>query len=263
MYDSGVGGLTVLAAFVRQMPQHDYIYFGDTLHAPYGDRSPEEIRKFSLEAVRQLLRYGIDGLVVACNTSASVASETLRDHFPSLPIFTLADASGAAVQASGAKKIGLLATQRTVEAGVFEARIRAACPSAEVVAVAAPALVPLIERGLRERDVYEPVLQRYLSPLAAWGADVLILGCTHYPLIREHIQRWLPDTVLIDPAEWLAQDVCTRMGTSSRTRGSVLLLASGNDAVMRDFWKMVAPPGADPAPEVAALPPVGGTGIHP
>ncbi|MDI3257823.1 MAG: glutamate racemase [Kyrpidia sp.] len=267
MYDSGVGGLTVLAAFMRHMPEHDYLYFGDTLHAPYGDRPPEEICALSLDAVRRLVDRGIDALVVACNTSASVALGTILDHYSDLPILTLTDAVGEAVQHLSVQKIALLATRRTVAAGVFEARIRAARPDAQVRSVAAPALVPLIERGVKERASYGPFLRRYLNPLAAWGAEALVLGCTHYPLIGHHIQTWLPDTLLIDPADHLANMVNARLGTvPAQGPGSVTLLASGEEKVLRQFWNAVAPvgsgqpassPGDDPAEPLAATRPAG------
>ncbi|WP_157935449.1 glutamate racemase [Kyrpidia spormannii] len=242
MYDSGVGGLTVLAAFVRHMPEHDYVYFGDTLHAPYGDRTAEEVRALSLAAVKQLVARDIDLLVVACNTSASVAVDTLVDHYPDLPVLTLLDAVGPAVQHFPGRKIALLATRRTVEAGVFEARLRSARPDAAVRSVAAPALVPLIERGVKDPAVYGPFLDSYLKPLATWGAEVLVLGCTHYPLIANQIQSRVPHTLLIDPANHLARHVAEKQDAfpASSSSGSVTLLASGDATVLDAFWKSVS-----------------------
>jgi len=242
MYDSGVGGLTVLAAFVRRMPEHHYVYFGDTLHAPYGDRSAEEVRALSLAAVEQLVTRDIDLLVVACNTSASVALDALVDHYPDLPVLTLLDAVGPAVQHIPGRKIALLATRRTVDAGIFEARLRAARPDAAVKSVAAPALVPLIERGIRDPQVYRPFLDRYLGPLAAWGAETLVLGCTHYPLITDLIQHRLPGALLVDPATQLARQVAERRHPSAAPSscGSVTLLASGDTTVLDAFWKSVS-----------------------
>lgn len=246
MYDSGVGGLTVLAAFVRQMPYHDYIYFGDTRNAPYGDRSPEEIRQLSAAAIRRLEPHRLDALVVACNTSASVAVDTIGRLCSNLPFFTLVSASARAVREIGATRIGLLATRRTVEAGVFEREIRSACPQADVLAIPAPALVPLIERGYRDRRIYEPALNEYLVPLKTWGADAVILGCTHYPLIRDYIQEWLPESVLIDPADWLARDLRKRWPEPPPGKtGSISLSASGDREVLCSFWKMVEPKSID------------------
>jgi glutamate racemase len=238
MFDSGVGGLTVLSALQRLMPEHDYIYFGDTANAPYGDRTPEEIRRLSEHAIRRLNPEGLDLLVVACNTSASTALTHLRNVFPGLPTFTLI-AAGAEEAASRSRgKVGIIATRRTIESASFVRQLETIAPEMEVRGVATPELVPLIERGVTDRARYEPYFERYLAPLSQWGMDTLILGCTHYPLILTVIQSYIPSVTIVDPAVSLAVSLHRKLPPQTRpsATGTVRFMASGPEDMLHHYW---------------------------
>lgn len=202
IFDSGLGGLTAVKEIRRLFPNERLIYFGDTGRVPYGTRSKESICKYALQDMRFLLSQSeaLSAVLVACGTVSSVALDVLRAHF-SVPIIGVVNP--AAEKAVGITKngiVGIIGTGATIKSGAYEKRIAALDPNIKTVAVPCPLLVPLVENGFIEPDneVTRLVARRYLAPIKAAGADTLILGCTHYPIIAETIRAELPGVALVN-----------------------------------------------------------------
>ena len=199
IFDSGVGGLSAAAELTRLAPNESFVYFGDTLRAPYGDRTPEEIKAFSRRNARFLRSQDIKALIVACNTSTANAMAELSADNADIPVVgTIAPTSRTAAKASAGGNIGVLATGAVVRRGSYEKTILETLPGAHVTQIACPKLVPLIESGHTEKDdpALIAALEEYLAPMKAAGVDTLVLGCTHYPLVRGAVlavmERQLP-----------------------------------------------------------------------
>lgn len=203
VFDSGLGGLTVVKAFLRHLPEEPIVYFGDTARVPYGTKSKETITRFSGEIIRFLRKHDVKMVVIACHTASALALDSVIAEFPGLPILGVVDpASRKAVEASRSKRIGVIGTRSTVSSGSFERAIYGLEPDARVFSQACPLFVPLVEEGWRTGDVVDAVVHKYIDPLAKENIDSLILGCTHYPILAERIAAALPAGVtLVDPAE--------------------------------------------------------------
>lgn len=201
VFDSGLGGLTVVKAIRALLPAEDIHYFGDLARLPYGTKSREQIIRFSVENTEFLLRRRIKALVVACNSSASAAFQVLRKQY-ALPIVdVISPAVREAVLASHTGRIGLIATRATVESGAYEKALRELNPKSHVISAACPLFVPLVEEGMAFDRVTQILAERYLKPLIRKKIDTLILGCTHYPLLSRVIKQVLPRGVhLVDSA---------------------------------------------------------------
>lgn len=186
VFDSGIGGLTVLRELQRAVPEESTVYLGDVARLPYGPRPQEQVRGFAHEIARFLIEsHRVKLLVVACNTASAAALASLRETYPALPIVGVIEPGArAAVAASLQGRIGVIATAGTVASGAYTRAVHAAAPGAHVVEEACPKLVPLVEAGQTEGAHVEAVLRDYLAPLDDAGIDTLILGCTHYPLLR-------------------------------------------------------------------------------
>ena len=196
VFDSGVGGLTVLHELLVQLPHEDFVYCADSARFPYGARSQAELEAFSLEVAEELLARGIKLLVVACNSAASAALPALRERLrqTTLGVDVLGVVQPGAVQAVAATRngrVGYMATEATVTSGAYERAIAAADPFVDVTAVACPELTDVIERGFPFDERVVDTVRRYTRPLRAAGVDAVILGCTHYPLVRPMLQRML------------------------------------------------------------------------
>lgn len=202
IFDSGLGGLTVLREIQRQLPQESVLYFADTARLPYGTRSPGEILQFVREILTWMQTQQVKMVIMACNTSSALALEAVQAEFD-LPILGLI-LPGARAAVQRAKRIGVIATPATAASGAYGHAIREADPNAEVWQIGCPEFVPLIEQNrLDDPDTYE-VARRYLAPLLAHRIDGLIYGCTHYPLLEPILRQLLPPSVqLIDPAQSL------------------------------------------------------------
>lgn len=196
VFDSGVGGLTVLKALRQALPREDFLYFGDTARVPYGSKPLPMVRRFAWEIAGFLLRQGVKAIVVACNTASSAALPDLAEDL-SVPVYGVLDP--AAEAARGLGRVGLIGTQATVESRAYERRLPL------VWARACPLFVPLVEEGLWEDPVALLIARHYLE--AAPPLDALILGCTHYPFLKGVIGQVLPGVRLIDSAEATAQAV--------------------------------------------------------
>jgi len=188
VFDSGIGGLTVVRALVSELPHEDLIYLGDTARVPYGTRSAETVIRYARGCASLLSAQGLKMLVVACNTVSAVAIDMLRVELDVPVIGVIEPGAGAAVAASKTGRIGVIGTKGTVNSGAYPRAVAAVDTRAEVVAAPAPLLVPLAEEGWTEGDVPRLAAMRYLEPLCATSIDTLLLGCTHYPLLRSTIE---------------------------------------------------------------------------
>jgi len=212
VFDSGVGGLSVLAHIRRRLPRERLIYAADSAHVPYGDKPTAEIRRRSLAVAESLLGLGAKALVVACNTATAVAIHDLRNHYPHLPIVGMEPGVKPAVAQSRARKVGVLATTGTLRSGRFSHLLERHGGGAEVIMQPCPGLVERVERGELSDGITEALLKRYLEPLLENGVDSLVLGCTHYPFLIPLIERLAgPGVTVIDTGPAVARQVEQRL----------------------------------------------------
>lgn len=208
IFDSGIGGLTVLKEIVSRLPHENTIYLGDTARVPYGIRSPETVTRYSFENTRFLLSQEIKVLVVACNTASAVSLDAVKNAFPIPVIGVIEPGARAAARATRSGKIGVIGTEATIGSRAYERAINNLDPAIEVHSLACPLFVPLVEEGWTDNDVAELVAMKYLAGLRRQGIDTLVLGCTHYPLLKPVINRVMgPEIVLIDSATETAMEV--------------------------------------------------------
>lgn len=206
IFDSGIGGLTVMKEIIRELPNEGIIYLGDTARVPYGTRSPETVRRYSVENTRFLMSKEIKLLVVACNTSSSVSLDLLSEMLPIPVVGVIEPGARAAAARTKVKRVAVIGTETTINSGSYERAIKKIDDSIEVSGVACPLFVPLVEEGWLEGDVVTLVAERYLSPLRYNGVDTLVLGCTHYPMIKGVISDVIK-LPLIDSAVETAREV--------------------------------------------------------
>jgi len=201
VFDSGIGGLTVVKEIMRVCPGESLIYFGDTARVPYGTKSPQTVTRFALESTQFLLRREVKLIVVACNSASAVALGEIRRRSPIPSLGVINPGAVAAAAATSSGRVGVIGTNATVESGVYQKELKALREDVEVMAVPCPLFVPLAEEGWTERPATRLIADEYLAPLRAFGADVLVLGCTHYPLLRPVIQDVMgPGVTLVDSA---------------------------------------------------------------
>lgn len=217
VFDSGVGGLTVMREIVKHLPAENILYLGDTARVPYGTRSPETVMKYSVENTEFLISKGIKLLVVACNTSSSVSLDLLKRKFTIPVIGVVEPGARAAAAATKLKRIAVIGTETTIGSGSYEKAIKALDGSIEVTGIACPLFVPLIEEGWIEGEVVTLTAEKYLEPIRHNGADTLVLGCTHYPMIKDVIAR-VAGIALIDSAIETAKEVKRMLGDSNLLR---------------------------------------------
>ncbi len=214
VFDSGVGGLSVLRVLEQRLPAENYIYFGDTARVPYGDRTPQEVRDFTVEIGSWLQEQGCKMILIACNTATVLGMKALA-AVAQVPVYGMVEAAmagamagvagAAAGEAGGLWPLGLIATKGTVESGGYQAAVAAKAPGKPFYAQACPGFVPLIEKGILTGPQVEQAVEKYLKPLKEKGVGTLILGCTHYPFLAPAIAAYMGETVrLVDPARQLA-----------------------------------------------------------
>lgn len=214
VFDSGLGGLTVVRAIRAALPSENIVYLGDTARVPYGTKGPDTVVKYALGCAKALVARDVKAIVIACNTVSAVAPERLRIELD-LPILSVIEPGArAAVAATTRHRIGVLATAGTIASGAYPRAVGTLSTRAETFGQAAPLLVPLAEEGWTEGDVPTLAAERYLAPLAEKGVDVVVLGCTHYPLLRptiEEVARRLigPHVAVVDSAHATAEDTAT------------------------------------------------------
>jgi glutamate racemase len=236
VFDSGVGGLTVLAALRRALPNEDFIYLGDTARLPYGTKSAQTVLRYSLQCAQALADRGIELLVVACNTASASSIEALQCRYPQLPVIGVIEPGAqAAVAASRSQRIAVIATEGTITGGAYPAAIRRLSAAAQVTSLACSLFGAMAEEGWTCGAIAESVARRYLEPLFEGPGEVpdtLVLGCTHFPLLAGAIRSALPSSVqLVDSAQVTAAAVAQRWPPPpSARRGSVRFLATDGAA---------------------------------
>lgn len=207
VFDSGLGGLTVVKEITKILPNEDIIYFGDTARVPYGPRSPETIKKFSEENTEFLLSKKVKCIIIACNTSSAVAGEYLKRKFNNIPVFEVINPAAKMAARSG-KKIGIIGTRATIGSKAYEKDIKKYSKSAEVLSRACPLFVPFIEEGVINGSALELVANEYLEDLRKEKIDTLVMGCTHYPIIRNIIANAVDNHVkIVDPGVSVSEEV--------------------------------------------------------
>jgi len=189
IFDSGVGGMTVASAVETLLPDYQIIYYGDLARTPYGSKSPEAIIDYSIDNTEFLLAHGAKVIIIACNSAASVASDILRQKFdvPIFEVITPAVERAAATTVSGF--IGVIGTRATIRSGIYDEKIKQHSPGSRVFSTACPLLVPMVEEGWLDTRETKMILRKYLAPLKQKQIDTLVLGCTHYPLLKDLIQH--------------------------------------------------------------------------
>ena len=200
VFDSGMGGLTVLRALRDQMPHADLIYLGDTARLPYGTKTPETIIQYALQAAQALVDTGVSLLVVACNTASSVALPALAKAFAPIAVIGVIEPGAQRALTLSKGPIGVVATEATIAQDAYAKALIKISPEVKVCSQAAQVLVALAEEGWFTGDITRKILQRYIDPLVSQGIDSLVLGCTHFPVFREEISALYPDTTIIDSA---------------------------------------------------------------
>lgn len=209
VFDSGMGGLTVVKSIIEKMPNENIVYFGDTAHVPYGTRSKEQITEYVMNDVKFLSKFDIKAIVIACNTADSIAREKVEQTY-ALPVFGVVEpASKKAALTTKNGRIGIIATNATVNSGAYEKTISKYNKTAEVISLACPLLVPLVEEGRFKKGdkVIEKVLTEYLTPLKEQEIDTLVLGCTHYPLLHDIIAEIMPGVEIISSSVAAADEI--------------------------------------------------------
>jgi glutamate racemase len=235
IFDSGIGGLTVLKEIIDKLPGEGTIYLGDTARVPYGVRSPETVTRYSFENTRFLFSKEIKMLVVACNTVSSVSLDAIRKSIEIPVIGVIEPGAKAAVTATRNRKVGVIGTSATIRSGAYTNAIKSRNPSIEVFSLACPLFVPLVEEGWTEGPVVELTAERYLADLRAKGIDTLVLGCTHYPLLKPVLSKVMGEGVmLIDSAIETAREMRSVLGDSS-------LIKSTPGTVVREFYVTDSP----------------------
>ncbi|MEM1283324.1 MAG: glutamate racemase [Chlamydiota bacterium] len=213
IFDSGIGGLTVLKAIQNCCPGHQIIYFGDTAKVPYGEKSSQTIQKYSVSNAEFLLSQGVDILVVACNTATAYALELLKERFQIPLVGVVAPGAKRAVELSKNRHIAVIGTKGTVSSDIYKKEIYRMDPSIKVTSQACPLFVPLVEEGWIDHPATELIIKEYLTPLLEMDIDTLLLGCTHYPLLSKAIHQHCEGKIsIIDSAHACAENVKALVG---------------------------------------------------
>lgn len=227
VFDSGVGGISVLREMVRLMPEEDFYFFGDSIHAPYGTKTQEQVRRLTLDNVARMARRGVKGIVIACNTATSAAIKNLREIYTDIPVVGIEPAlKPAAMEKKGAKVL-VLATPMTVQGSKFRELVSRYEDQASIIPVGCPGLMEFVEEGKLEGEELELYLKRLLYPYLSGGIDAVVLGCTHYPFLRKTIAKVLgPGPHIIDGSGGTARELRRRLAvmdllTDRKTPGTV------------------------------------------
>ena len=242
VFDSGVGGLTVLSEIQRTLPSESTIYVADLRHFPYGPRPQEEVRTFAFDVIRYLASRDVKLVVIACNTATAAALNQAREVFDVPLVGVISPGAQTAVELTRNGSVGVICTEGTARSQAYVHAIRELDPTVTVVQKACPELVDIVERGEADSPQAETALRRDLADVVAAGVDVLVLGCTHYPLLKPAIERLYPDLVLVDSARTTAEKV-QRLLKHSR-------LESGGGSVRHELLVTAAPRYLD---QVAAV----------
>ena len=219
VFDSGIGGLTVVHQLMHQLPHESIIYFGDTARVPYGPKSAETVRRYALQIGEWLVTQGVKVVVVACNTATAHALTALRETLPVPVIGVIEPGARAALEATTGNSVGVIGTAGTIASGAYERALKTISPALNVHTKACPLLVPLVEEGWTDHPATQLVVHEYLEPLLAAGIDTLVLGCTHYPLLASALAHEAgPGVRLIDSALETAAETARLLKTNGWER---------------------------------------------
>lgn len=208
VFDSGVGGLTVTREIMRQLPNENMVYFGDTARVPYGSKSKDNIIKYSRQIIRFLQTKNVKAIVIACNTASALALDVVKEETDIPVMGVIAPGAAAAVRVTKNKKIGVIGTEATIRSKMYSKVMREMLPGVEVVGKPCPLFVPIVEEGFAKHKIAEEVIDYYLASMRESDIDTLILGCTHYPLLRSRIMKYLGDGIqLVNPAYETAMEL--------------------------------------------------------
>ena len=208
VFDSGVGGLTVAREIMRHLPNENIVYFGDTARVPYGSKSKDNIIRFSRQIINFLKTKDVKAIVIACNTASALALDVVRAEIDIPIIGVVEPGARAALEMSQSRKIGVIGTDATIRSAMYEKIIQETDPEAEVIGKACPLFVPLVEEGFAKHKVTEEIIDFYLASFMETDIDSLILGCTHYPLLRSKIREYVGERIsLVNPAYETAMDL--------------------------------------------------------
>lgn len=255
VFDSGVGGLTVLKEVIAALPAEDIIYIGDTARVPYGTKSGKEIIRATRENIDFLVSLGVKAVIVACNSASSVGLPALSGFYP-LPVMGVVKAGCKAAAASGKKRIGVIGTRATISSGAYQQELAAEIEGAEIHCQSCPLFVPLVEEAWLDGEITMGTAEKYLGSMRG-RIDALILGCTHYPLLKDVISRVLPDVELIDSAAAAAKRAADKLEAAglicgSRDRGGLRFFLTDNAPNFQSMSRMIL--GNDvPEPEVVCF----------
>ena len=213
IFDSGIGGLTVASAIVKELPNEDIIYFGDTEHLPYGEKSKKAIKSFSTKIIRFLLDKKCKTIIIACNSASSVVNKNILELAKSIPVFNVIDpVVSKVVKFSSDCKIGVIGTKATIRSMIYSRKIQAACNTSNVVELATPLLAPMIEEEFINEKISNTIISNYLSSPNLKNINHLILACTHYPLIHKEINNYYKGTVnVIDSTKIVAKHIAVQL----------------------------------------------------
>jgi len=206
IFDSGLGGLTVMREIISLLPEEDLVYFGDTARVPYGNKSADTVIRYAHEISNFLMDHDIKLLVIACNTASAYALQSVQEQLPIPVIGVIEPGAAQAISVSKNQKIAVLGTRSTIQSGAYQAAIQSRSPVAQVIAISCPLFVPLVEEDFLHHEATRLVIREYLSPMDT-DVDTVLLGCTHYPLMKEQIQAELINVTLVDSATTCAQRV--------------------------------------------------------
>jgi len=228
-FDSGLGGLTCVPYLTQVLPEEKIIYFGDTARTPYGSKAVSTIQNFSAQIADFLVGRDVKMIVIACNTVSAVCVESLRRRYPDIPVIGIIEPAAEKVAKTRAadNRIGIIGTKATIQSGAYDQAIWRLNPDLAVFSVACPALVPLIEEGIIHSDIMDLTLRHYMDDFVLENRlDTIVLGCTHYPLIRGSIERLYPDLCVINPSE----EIVARIG-AALTDKDIHAKGSANDNI--------------------------------
>ncbi len=243
IFDSGLGGLTVVKSILDRYPGRDILYFGDTARVPYGSKSPATITRYAEENCKLLLEQGADHIVIACHSAASVAGEYVRKIYQpvGIKVWDVAREGLDEVLKKTQGQIGLIGTRASINSGFHKKYLLNKNPRLKIIGAACPLLVSLVEEGYDKEPETKTILKKYLEPLLKQKIDTLVLGCTHYPLLRDQIEQIVPPTVtIIDPAESLAEHLnAERSNDVKEQKGRIKLIFSDDSPIIPEMLTKV------------------------
>ncbi len=242
IFDSGIGGLSVLNEALLQAPGHDFIYLADSLHAPYGEKSSEWVAHRSLILCTWLIEQACDAIVVACNTATASAIAQIRTTFPGTPVVGVEPGVKPAAEASQKKIVGVLATQNTLQSEKFKQLLSHLGSNCTVLSQAGKGLVPLIESGVLTGPKINALLRTYIEPMLENGADTLVLGCTHYPFLQDTIKSLFGERLeIIDTSHAIVKQLVRLIPPQSKTQGSVVFYSTKNGIQLLELANKLLP----------------------